>query len=689
MGYMNQANDISQSKIVTNTFYGLDRRKKIADGAFSDIVNMTTEDYPIIRTRDSRVRTGYSAEIFANAICKSFIRPVAQTNHNEIHQCMVALEDVGDDVYLNYYAMYPQSNNKYLLSNDVAVHKKITQLSPDASRNRHRLVAFGDDVVIFPEGIIYNAHKDTVSEINVVANTPGTGWYVRPCDADGNVYGDIISEGEEEPTEGVEDGGIWIKTETVGGVTTRTVFCYRSSTSSFEIIQPYVRISTDFINFADKVHEGDVISISGLVGAGHVWEWNEYTSGELNLPDGVTKETLQEQFENLNGYHSIVKIIVNDIVVAGIIDTSIKSNLTTEVTFSRTMPDMDYVCECNNRLWGCKYGVVDGAVINELYCCALGDPYNWRKYQGLSTDSWAASCGSDGPWTGCVSYNGYPLFFKENSITKVYISSAGAHQIVTAKAPGMQKPNFTSIRNGYGAGITESGGILYYKGADGVYAYDGGSPTLISAALGTKQLWDASMASHNGIIYMCATDKNQTTGSTGGYKIYEYNTKMGIWSVQDSENALYFCDIPGALFYVDGSPDSEIIAQKLDVEYGRYQNNGIVEEPFDWSLTSGIEYFGDNFNAQYSYRYPPSAMYVTRYVFRLVLAEGSSVKLYIEYDSSGEWIEQGEATGTSGMTVALIPVRPHRCDHLRYKLEGNGYAELWTVSRTLEVGAEV
>ena len=205
-------------------------------------------------------------------------------------------------------------------------------------------------------------------------------------------------------------------------------------------------------------------------------------------------------------------------------------------------------------------------------------------------------------------------------------------------APGVQE--------GSGFSIATINGILYYKGSKGVYAYDGGFPSLVSRQLGDTR--------YTGAVSDIVGDKLiiEMTGDEGKQS-FSYDTVKGLW-----------CKTGYA---------GDTTASNID----------------KWYLTSGIEYFGDNFNAQYSYRYPPSAMYVSRYIFRLVLAEGSSVRLYIEYDSSGEWIEQGEATGAAGMTVALIPVRPHRCDHLRYKLEGNGYAELWTVSRTLEVGAEV
>ena len=82
----------------------------------------------------------------------------------------------------------------------------------------------------------------------------------------------------------------------------------------------------------------------------------------------------------------------------------------------RTLPEMDFVCQCENRLWGCRYGRSGDETVNEIYASALGDFKNFRQYLGLATDSWTAAVGSDGPWTGAVNYLGHPIFVKENRI---------------------------------------------------------------------------------------------------------------------------------------------------------------------------------------------------------------------------------------------------------------------------------
>ena len=60
---------------------------------------------------------------------------------------------------------------------------------------------------------------------------------------------------------------------------------------------------------------------------------------------------------------------------------------------TREVPDMDYVIEWNNRLWGASNAD------NTIYACKLGDPCNWQYYQGTSMDSYYAQQGTDGAWT--------------------------------------------------------------------------------------------------------------------------------------------------------------------------------------------------------------------------------------------------------------------------------------------------
>ena len=91
------------------------------------------------------------------------------------------------------------------------------------------------------------------------------------------------------------------------------------------------------------------------------------------------------------------------------------------VTLKRQVPDMDYLCVNENRLWGCKG--------KTIFASKLGDPFNFYVFDGLPTDSWSVDDLSEGDFTGCATYLGFPIFFKERSIAKVYGTHPSNYQL--------------------------------------------------------------------------------------------------------------------------------------------------------------------------------------------------------------------------------------------------------------------
>ena len=82
------------------------------------------------------------------------------------------------------------------------------------------------------------------------------------------------------------------------------------------------------------------------------------------------------------------------------------------------------------------------------------------------------------------------------------------------------------------------------------------------------------------------------------------------------------------------------------------------------------------------------ATYASLRYTRLSMEEGAQLDVYLEYDSSGEWVRQGRVRMKGTRTVTL-PVRPRRCDHLRMKLRGRGDMRLYSVAKILTMGSDV
>lgn len=373
---------------------------------------------------------------------------------------------------------------------------------------------------------------------------------------------------------------------------------------------------------------------------------------------GITKKTVKD----LNGSAVIWSKADDYIVVVGLLDAAVEQTAEEgTITVKRTMPDMDFVVESGNRLWGCKYGYVDGKAINEIYASKLGDFKNWNCYMGISTDSYTASCGTDGPWTGAITHLGYPLFFKENCLHKVYGTFPSNFQIQTTTCRGVQKGSARSM-----AIVNE---VLYYKSRGGVCAYDGSLPAEISAAFGEESYSDAVGGGHRNKYYISQKD------SGGVWHLFVYDTRLSVWHREDNTHAEAWCSCRDEMYYIDaadkkirtvlGSGTKETAAVPWKVETGT-----IV------ALTSSSKYPDRIANKKY----------VGRMLIRMALDPGATMQVYIQYDSGG-WEKLWSMTGKNLRTFAF-PVRPHRCDHFRLKLTGAGGAKIYSITKTLEQGSD-
>ena len=373
--------------------------------------------------------------------------------------------------------------------------------------------------------------------------------------------------------------------------------------------------------------------------------------------DGVTIAGLGEvenaQVKGLEGSAILYGTEENALIVIGILDTAV--TLDVAVTVSRKMPAMDFVIENDNRLWGCRYGLNnEGHVVNELYACALGDFRNWNRFLGISTDSYYVTLGSDGQFTGAVTHAGYPLFFKENCLHKVYGQIPANFSVQTTACRGVEKGSDRSL-----AIVNE---ILYYKSQHGVCAYDGSLPAEISGAFGEERYRMAAAAAH-GNKYYISMDKTDGTGAV----LMVYDTVKGLWHKEDDLRARLLCSCRDDLYCA--TEDGRILAMTGSGEQ--------YEEPVPWMLETGI--LGAGLAAK---------KYLVKLNIRMVLEPGSTMTILAQYDSVGEWYNLGFLTGTD-LRSFTIPVRPRRCDHLRLRFEGEGKCMIFSIDKTYTLGSDV
>lgn len=366
--------------------------------------------------------------------------------------------------------------------------------------------------------------------------------------------------------------------------------------------------------------------------------------------DGVTVRGCET--EGVDGLYPLQAADENWIAVPGMCRTV--GSQTAAVTVERTIPDMDFVVEQGNRLWGCKYGIVNGEPVNEIYASKLGDFRNWNSFAGLSTDSYAAARGSDGVFTGAAACLGGVIFFKEDCVERVYPSAAGAHQIVTLRCPGVKK--------GCGGSAALVDGTLLYVGLNGVYAFDGSMPACVSLPLGNVRLENAVAAGWNGQYWLAARD------AAGKRHVLVYDTAHGLWHRQDDADIMAFAVCDGALYGLERG------GALLDMTGG----SGTQEETVRWMAETGELGLST-----------PESKYLTRLELRVQPEGRARLEALVSYDGGRCWETLGEVIGGDGQTRGyLLHLRPRRCRQLRLRLKGVGRCRVYSLSAVYEKGSD-
>lgn len=492
-------------------------------------------------------------------------------------------------------------------------------LSTDPKLCPKQLISMGAYVIIMPDKKWINTLNHTEYG-NIDASYEANGDVTFSlCTVDGADYDESIisSDAPSDP----ENLDLWIDTSSTPHVLKQ----YSSVNSTWiQIPTTYVKISATGIGAAFEQYDGVEIS-------------------------GVALDSLND----LNASHVIWAKGDDYIVVTGILDGTVIQ--TGEVKVERKMPAMDFVIESENRLWGCRYGVANnGEVVNEIYASKLGDFKNWTCFMGLSTDSYAASCGTDGQFTGAVTHKGYPLFWKENFVHKVYGNYPANFQIQTTACRGVQKGCERSL-----AIVNET---LFYKARSGVMAYDGSLPTEVSYALGNEAYSEAVGGAHGNKYYISMRGEDQL------FNLFVFDTAKAMWHREDNLRADAFCSCREEMYCIDNTSKAVLAMCGSGNPY---------EEEVPWMAETGEIGISS-----------PDMKYISRITLRMSIDPGADLRIFAQYDFSDEWEQVCALKGTSLRSFS-IPIRPKRCDHMRLRFEGEGNAKIYSITKTIEQGSEL
>lgn len=591
-------NEIATSRSIVEEFRGYNHNLRISDGEFYDMENLTSTYYPALAPRNKR-----GVYEFPEG-----------TGDNHTPNGLITKD-----------ALCYVDGTKLFINNKEIVGFELTD-SPK------RLISMGAYIIVMPDKKYINT-KDFSDKGNIETTFPAeegitlTVTY-EMCRIDGTVYTDVIKSSTEP--ENPTNMQYWIDTSS----TPHSLKQYSETSKVWNAIPTcYVRISAP--NIAANFKKYDAVKISGLP---------VEQVPQLKDLEGVISplwDAYHDEKEPSNDY----------IVVVGFIDEV--ATYDSQLRLEQRMPVMDFITESGNRLWGCRYGEnADGEVVNEIYASKLGDFKNWNCFMGLSTDSYSASLGTDGQFTGAITHLGYPLFFKENHVHKVYGNYPANFQIQTTACRGVQK--------GCGKSLAIVNEVLYYKSNGGVCAYDGSLPSEISSALGEISYSDAVAHGHNNKYYISMKDNE------GKYNLFVCDVRKGMWHKEDELKVDDFCSCDGEIYAITNGKIITLLGS------GKKDTKAV-----EWMAETGVMGM-----------YTPDKKYISRLNIRMSLDVGTKVSFYAQYDSCGDWEKIAMLTGTNLRSFS-IPIKPKRCDHFRLRIVGEGNARIYSIVKTLEQGSDI
>lgn len=492
----------------------------------------------------------------------------------------------------------------------------------DVEDSEKTLVPMGAKIAIFPDKKLFDTTTFSFTDMEQKNVSSGT-VSVTLAKGDGTPYGEY-TEGDTAP-ENPENGQLWL--DTSGDAPVMKTWS--------EAQGLWVAEATTYV----------LVSATGL-GQG------------LKALDGVTVSGLEEA--GLNGDWILTDAGPDYILFTGILQKALTQ--TGEVRVERTCPEMDFVVEKDNRLWGCS------SADHEIYCCKLGDPTNWRAYQGVATDSYAVTVGTPGPFTGAAVSGSAVIFFKENCLHRVY---------------GTQPSNFTvyvdnlrGVQQGCHKSAVRVNEYLYYKSVFDVCVYADSEVAGISAALGTESYKNAVAGVCGSRLYLSMEDQE------GAWQLLVYDTAAGVWTREDGTHALGFASCLTETFMLRA--DGELYAL-LPGEYNKdffmvgsdytvYAQEETDEE-VSWELRTGE-----------ILRELPDHKYIGKIQLYLELDPGARAEVALRRDG-GAWEKVQELSGGDQRRCTL-PIYPRRCDRMEIRLTGVGHARLVNWSKYVGYGSE-
>ena len=572
------------------SFGGLKHSVNCADGEIFDMRNISVKEHPIMSVRAQRGKTKVVSETSARIYA-----------------------DNGVMLRVTEFGLYYE-------------HIQVLEAAEMKDPNNTFFVRFGNRVLMMPDKVLLNL----TYEIKGIASELPTG----PEKGDCYIHKESVIKGKRLKLwdgEQWQDGGLFAEPieahRDLGAVTVGDGTLYGESAKANTITLEYTRVE---ILEMIRIRVGDGITISGM------------TVAENNKTAIVREIGVNAQGKAVLRFSDYCFTIPE--TEDGEEQTSYREEA---VTIYRTMPDMEFMFEHGNRLWGAKG--------KEIFASKLGDPMNWNCFEGLGDSSWYLATQSKGDITGGISYR-YPVFFREGSMLTVYGTSPAAFQTSETDVAG--------VRRGCHRSLGRCNGYLVWLAGKGVMLYDGNSVYPQESVFGEWNIKDM-LTLGDGDDFFCVADPEDTESEVHG--IFRYDTGKGLWTREDCGKIFALTEDEGKMYCLcDTNGRSIQIINGTDPE----QEEGTVESFAEFGdITVGTM----------------NSKHLSKLRLRVELEKEAGLSLWIQYDSTGQWQKLYEILPGKKRSL-FVPVIPRRCDHFRLRLQGRGKWRLFALEKEIYQG---
>lgn len=585
MSYINIRSAANLKSTDGNKFFGLNRTESVVPGEFSNMKNMTARNYPFISTREPRE--------LSKEFNRVFVKENGETVEEEVKNIRAVIAPREDTEAKGFTGVIGQS---FYYNGEKKSFRINATYTSDGKYD------YGMEIA--PDGKVQLLWANRVVIIHgydCAGRNPYTYYY--DTDDEGGEE-DYVKSGEYDCMGSCEAHEMSIS----GQIGTITII-YETKTPE-----------KDEKHWNFKV--GDPVFVDGVMTYSDS-RWKKPKTNEAISATVVEyTETVQSK-ENFSAYEWTIKLSIMFYNLDG--ESPFEGVYTTLAKHVyKKIPYMTRLCLHKGRLWGAN---PNGEYV---YASALGDLFQFNKFEGLNDDSIYLESSTQGGYLGVISCGDSIAVFKKNELEIIY------GELPSEIAVGKRY-------KGYGCADIDSctiiDNVLYYMGFEGFYIWSGSTPQLISKKLDTK--YEKAFGYTDGKVYYVSA-KGKVLENIS------FDTRCGLWYKGDEDEVRGYFKIGDEGFIVS---DDKIYKEKSGTE------------KVDWYIES-VRYFPDSYSEK-----------TINEVWLKVKASGNTKISFLVSGDGRDFKECPailENNKESAYRTYRIPIRPEECSWWKYKIKGSG-----------------